>query len=424
MAANRWRSMALAAPLLLTVLITLLITLAACTSSVDRRLVEGAVEEVTESPFYTLPSPVPAGQPGDIIRTEKLSSAPDGSIGWRVRYHTTDVTGANIVASGVIVAPDTPAPAGGRTVVGWGHPTTGAAVKCAPSNGIDPFDLIEGLRALLTAGYVVAATDFPGMGVPGPNSYLVGRSEGNSVLDAVRAAQTMPDTGTTTKNDVLLWGHSQGGHAVLFAAQDARTYAPELRLLGVAVAAPAAELGTLFDDDIPDASGVTIGSYAFAAYQSVYAATIPGLSLDSILTPEGAAATPGMAQLCLFGQHTTIHSDALALVGHYTHSDPATTQPWADLLRQNTPGASPLGVPLFVAQGAIDTLVLPSATQQFVAQECAKGEHVTFQLYPNTGHGLVALKAVPAVMSFFTAVINGTVINWTGTNGAPPASTC
>ena len=406
MAAQRFRILALTALMMLAV--------AACNSSVDRRLVQGAVEEITESPFYTLPSPVPSGQPGDIIRIERLSSAPDGSIGWRVLYHTTDVTGADIVASGVIVALDAPAPASGRTVVGWGHPTTGAAATCAPSNGIDPFDLIEGLRALLTAGHVVAATDFPGMGLQGPNSYLIGRSEGNSVLDAVRAAQNMADTGTTVSNDVLLWGHSQGGHAVLFAAQDAPSYAPELRLRGVAVAAPAADLGTLFDDDIPDASGVTIGSYAFAAYQSVYAATIPGLSLDSILTPEGVAATPGMAQLCLFGQHTTIHADALALVGHYTRNDPATTEPWADLLTQNTPGASPLGVPLFVAQGATDTLVLPNATQQFVAQECAKGEHVTFQLYPDTGHGLIALKAVPAVTSFFTDVINA----------APPASSC
>jgi hypothetical protein len=58
--------------------------------------------------------------------------------------------------------------------------------------------------------------------------------------------------------------------------------------------------------------------------------------------------------------------------------------------------------------------VLPSATQQFVAQECAKGEHVTFQLYPDTGHGLIAVKAVAAVTSFFSGVING----------APPASTC
>ena len=36
------------------------------------------------------------------------------------------------------------------------------------------------------------------------------------------------------------------------------------------------------------------------------------------------------------------------------------------MLAENTPGATPLGVPLFVAQGEADTLVLPSATQGFV----------------------------------------------------------
>jgi alpha-beta hydrolase superfamily lysophospholipase len=254
----------------------------------------------------------------------------------------------------------------------------------------------------------------PGLGVAGQNNYLVGTSEGNSVLDSVRAAQHLQESGVTSSSDVLLWGHSQGGHAVLFAAQNAKAYAPELKVQGVAVAAPAADLGTLFDDDIPDASGVTLGSYAFDAFQAVYATADPGLSLDSVLTDEGAAATPGMAQLCLIGQHEELHADAVALVGHYIRSDPATTEPWATMLSENTPGATPVGVPLYVAQGATDTLVLPGATQQFVAHECAAGDHVTFESYPDTGHGLIALKAVPAVITFFAAVLAD----------APPASTC
>jgi len=49
-------------------------------------------------------------------------------------------------------------------------------------------------------------------------------------------------------------------------------YAPELSVRAAAVAAPAADLGTLLDDDIGNVSGVTIGSYAFAAYQQAYAA--------------------------------------------------------------------------------------------------------------------------------------------------------
>jgi alpha-beta hydrolase superfamily lysophospholipase len=254
----------------------------------------------------------------------------------------------------------------------------------------------------------------PGLGVAGQNNYLVGTSEGNSVLDSVRAAQHLQESGVTSSSDVLLWGHSQGGHAVLFAAQNAKAYAPELKVQGVAVAAPAADLGTLFDDDIPDASGVTLGSYAFDAFQAVYATADPGLSLDSVLTDEGAAATPGMAQLCLIGQHEELHADAVALVGHYIRSDPATTEPWATMLSENTPGATPVGVPLYVAQGATDTLVLPGATQQFVAHECAAGDHVTFESYPDTGHGLIALKAVPAVITFFAAVLAD----------APPVPAC
>ena len=42
---------------------------------------------------------------------------------------------------------------------------------------------------------------------------------------------------------------------------------------------------------------------------------------------------------------------------------------------------------------------------------------MTFALYPDTSHGLVALKAVPAVTSYFTAVLNGTAINGTVLDG-------
>ena len=126
-----------------------------------------------------------------------------------------------------------------------------------------------------------------------------------------------------------------------------------------------------------------------------------------MLTPAGAAATPAMVQLCLLGQLDKLHAEADPLIGHYTRVDPATTEPWATLLTENTPGAKPLGVPLFVAQGVTDTLVLLSATQGFVAKQCAAGEHVVFQTYPDTGHGEMALKAIPDLMTFFQGVLAG-----------------
>ncbi len=378
--------------------LVLAFALVGCTLTAARRISGSAANVVTNAIFYALPKHVPAGKPGAIFRIQRLQGAPNGAIAWRVLYHSRDIDNRDIIVSGVVVAPTSTPPAGGRTIVAWGHPTTGAAQSCGPSSNIAPFDLIEGLTALLKAGYVVTATDYPGLGVAGPDSYLIGSSEGHSVLDSARVARQISAAHAST--NLLLWGHSQGGQAALFAAQEAATYSPELHLHAVAVAAPATDLGALLKDDIGTVSGVTIASYAFQSFSTVYA-SLPGTGLDTILTPAGAAATPGMAKLCLVSGHTTLHAIAGKLVGAYLAEDPATTQPWADLLQQNTPGASALSVPLLVAQGDDDTLVHPSATDAFIAHECSIGTEVSALHIPKTGHGLVALRAMSTVLAFF-----------------------
>ncbi|MEF2975894.1 alpha/beta fold hydrolase [Subtercola sp. YIM 133946] len=300
------------------------------------------------------------------------------------------------------------------TARGCLHPTTGVAADCAPSLNVDPASLvgvidpfgIEGLDRLLAAGYVVAATDYPGLGAPGPDSYLIGTTEGNSVLDAARAARQIAGAGAGSR--LLLWGHSQGGHAALFAAQDARSYAPELNLLGVAVAAPATELGALLKADIGDVSGVTIGAYAFQAYANVYGPTTPGATLLSILTPAGAAATPAMNDLCLLAQNSRLHEIATPLIGQYLAADPTTVEPWASLLAANTPGATAMPVPLYVAQGDTDTLVRPGDTADFARDQCALGAQVTYVSVAATGHGLVAFRAMDTVLPWFAHLDRGT----------------
>ncbi len=375
-----------------------------------RRLVAGLLEAGDPS-FYAVPSSSAAAPPGTVVRAQELLSAPAGARAWRVLYHSTDLGGHDTVLSGVVVTPNSPAPAAGRVVVGWGHPTTGAVAGCAPSNGIDPFLVIEGLPQLLAAGYVVVAPDYPGLGVAAPSSYLIGTSEARSLLDAVRVARQLPTGATTT---TVLWGHSQGGHAVLFAAEQAGQYASELAVRAAAVAAPAADLGTLLDDDIGDVSGVTIGSYAFAAYQQAYASRYPGLELTSILTNAGASVTPTMANLCLFGDNLKLHALARPLRGNYLRSDPSSTPPWSTMLAENTPGPPPSELPVFVAQGGADTLVVPSATQAYVAAACRSGARITLREYETDTHGTIANTAVPDVLGFFRSTLAG----------AAPPSTC
>ncbi len=185
---------------------------------------------------------------------------------------------------------------------------------------------------------------------------------------------------------------------MLFAAQLAAAYAPELDVEAIAVAAPAIDLGELLDDDIDDISGVTIASYAFNAFASVYAGT-PGVDLEAILTPGAAAVVPEMAALCLLGQNAELHRIGDPFIGGgFVTSDPDRTEPWASLLAANTPGGARYDAPLYVAQGASDTLVRPALTAAFVAAQQALGTDVTSEVIPDTGHGLVALRALTKLL--------------------------
>ncbi|MEU0541137.1 alpha/beta fold hydrolase [Nocardia sp. NPDC005978] len=351
--------------------------------------------------FYAQPADVLDGPPGSVIKSESLIGTPAAANAWRIMYRTTDVHGSPAVATGVVISPADPAPERGRTVLAWGHPTTGAAENCAPSRGFDPFLDIEGLRFLLDRGYTVVATDYVGMGTPGPDSYLVGLTAAHAVLDSVRAARAIEEA--HAGSSVILWGHSQGGQAVLFSAENAPAYAPELDIVAVAAAAPAADLTALMRTHLNDISGVTIGSYAFTAYATVYSDTA-GAHLDDILTPKAQSIVPEMNQLCLIKNMSELHRMGEPLVGDFTSHDPTITPPWSDLLAQNSAGSRPFAAPLYIAQGRDDELVVPADTDAFVARERQLGITVTYEQIPGATHATVAYLAIPTLLSWLDKI--------------------
>ena len=154
----------------------------------------------------------------------------------RVLYRSEGLHGEPIVVSGVVIVPAGTPPPGGRPIVAWAHPTTGIVAACAPSLARVFFRSIQGLHELLAQGFVIAATDYPGLGTAGPHPYLVGISEGRAVLDSVRVARKIPGSGDG--KIFAVWGHSQGGQAALFTGILAHDYAPELELVGVAEPLP------------------------------------------------------------------------------------------------------------------------------------------------------------------------------------------
>src|SRR5437762_10245421 len=134
------------------------------------------------------PDEIP-GRPGTIIRVWPLEGGGPSVIGtanaFRFHYRSTGLNGQPIPVSGAIFVPSGPAPAGGRNIIAWAHPTSGVVPPCAPSLMPDTAGLIWGLAQMLREGYIVVATDYPGLGTYGIHPYLIGESEGRAVLDSV-----------------------------------------------------------------------------------------------------------------------------------------------------------------------------------------------------------------------------------------------
>jgi acetyl esterase/lipase len=363
-----------------------------------------AAPERPPDAFYQVPDPLPAGPPGALIRATPIAglSGSTDSRAWSILYHSRDFDGHDVAVSGVVVAPPGAAPPQGRPVLVWAHGSVGLADQCAPSHSGVVGAPNSWLAGLVLQDMVVAATDYQGLGTPGPARSLIGLSAGRAVLDVARAARGLNAAGASDR--VMLAGHSEGGHAVLWAAELARSYAPELQVLGVAATAPGAELATTLRLARFRPAAITSGAMLIvAAWGDAYRVPPQG-----VLTPAGRRAFDRVRSTCL---------EELA-------SDPATpvvrpstllaTRPWPALLARNTPGHAATPAPVLIAQGTDDEVVVPAATRALVQRLCHAGDTLELRSYRGAGHF-----DIPQVAS-------ADLIGWTGDRlaGRRPRSIC
>src|SRR6202034_904103 len=349
-----------------------------------------------QTAFYRAPSSMVAGAPGTLVRQEMIDGAPLGATTYRVLYRSTGLDDKPIFVSGVVIVPPGDPPPGGRPIVAWAHPTSGIVPRCAPSLAIFLFQQIQGLRSFVRDGYVVAATDYPGLGTKGPHPYLVGVSEARAVIDSVRVAAQLPGAGGGNK--FVVWGHSQGGHAALFTGIIAKTYAPELDLLGVAAAAPATDLVMLMNEDIDSVGGKNITAMTLWSWQRGF-----GANINKVVDPRAMPAINQLAGECIEGpfdiriRERTEHPLEKSFL---TTKHPSDVEPWHSLLAKNSPGALPPELPVFLAQGTDDVIIRPKVTQDYAAALCGAGSKVRILLMPNIGHGRAAQASTLAVLDW------------------------
>ncbi|WP_345750645.1 lipase family protein [Microbacterium rhizophilus] len=347
--------------------------------------------------FYAAPRTVPP-DPGELIRAESFTrKVPTGALAWRILYTTTDGDGAPAVASGLVVVPA--AGEGDWPVVDWAHGTTGFAQQCAPSLLPEPFEsgAFFLLDDVVARGWALVATDYIGLGTPGPHPYLVGEPSGRAVLDAVSAARDLDEARLGAQT--VVWGHSQGGAAALWAGVlAARGYAPEVPLDGVAALAPAADLPGMVGEFDRITGGSVFASFVIAAYAQLY----DDVAYGRYVRPGAEVAVRQMAGRCLAEPSTGV--SVLALLGMRRDPDifaaDPTTDPLGARLRENIPPAS-IAAPLLIGQGADDELISRAVQDGYVGGLCAAGQRVDYRLYPGRGHVPLVEPGSPLVPDLF-----------------------
>lgn len=345
-----------------------------------------------------------ASEAGALIQSEPLYGAPDGAAAYRILYRSTGLSGEPIAVSGMVIIPNGPPPPGGRPIVAWAHPTSGVVPRCAPSLARVRFQTIQGLRDMVERGYVVAATDYPGLGTQGPHPYLVGISEARAVLDSVRAARLAP--GAEAGRRFAVWGHSQGGQAALYTGLLAKSYAPDLKLVGVAAAAPATELAVLLKDDLGTVGGNNLTAMTLWSWQRVF-----GARMDRVVESAAIPSVDRLAGECIesiFDILQRRRAEKPLEVAFLRVKNLDDLEPWRSLLARNTPGVLPPEIPVFLSQGDADKLVRPEVTTDYMRRLCRSGSSVRMLVMPGVGHGLLARDSARAAVEWIADRFAGT----------------
>jgi alpha-beta hydrolase superfamily lysophospholipase len=347
---------------------------------------------VAEGLFYFPPAHERLTSTGKLLRVEAMPSwvaVPKGARAWRILYTSKMPSGSLTVVSGFVVAPSRPSPPGGFPVIAWAHATTGLAYLCAPSRFA--YLDIPYLETFIAKGYVVAATDYQGLGTTGTLPYLVGSAEAEALLDSVKAAEQIPLAHAS--NNVIAFGYSEGGQGALFAGQIAHSYSPSLHLLGVVAEAPPTHLRELMVQ-IKN-SKADLPFYVLLAYAWSITYHQP---LNDMLTPTGMSRIGVLQSQCIAGIQEAYGNlqPNQVIPPHLLHH-----RRLSRLLKENDPGRSPITVPVLITQGGSDSIIPVSLTEETTKMMC-DNEHDTVHLlvFPKANHGTILQASRRAVLSF------------------------
>ncbi|MEV4169042.1 lipase family protein [Nonomuraea sp. NPDC049709] len=353
------------------------------------------------------PAPARAAAPGDVVSAQpttvyllpgKLLEVPVNA--WHLRYTSTSATGSPNTVSGTLLVPKSGYPLGARPIIGYAFGTHGLGDQCAPSVSMSQGREAElALVSLfLLKGFAVAMTDYEGLGTPGQHTYMAGISQGHAVLDAVRAATRVSGAGLSDRAPVGVMGYSQGGASAGWAAQLQPSYAPELRLRGVAAGGVPADLHAvaIHLDGSPDFG---LGAAAGVGLDAAY----PELDLEADLNDRGRALLADAADDCVgdLGKLAGLRFADLSPI------DLLNQPKWLARLAENRLGATAPRVPMFLYHARGDQIIPLAVGSTLRLEYCRAGVNVRWAALPAPDHVTGAIEGGPLAIEWLALRILG-----------------
>ena len=353
--------------------------------------------------FYDPPSKLPGKTHGDVVWVRKAGGAsalPGAGRSLLVLYRSNSLSGRAVAVSGSISFPKRRAPKGGWPIVTWGHGTTGIADNCAPTRtelGSDSYT--KATRAMmaswLRAGYAVARTDYEGLGTPGIHPFLIGRSEGRSMLDIVRAARRIdPRVGRR----VLVAGHSQGAQAALFTTSAARKWTSELKVAGTFAWAPPSQLR----DQVNAASFVKdpqpLSAFFLIGLRGIEVSTL-SVPVQSMISDRAKSFYPDTETKCVDDLYKADSAGGLAPAELFREG--ADLKPLVDYVDTMDPAKLALRGPVAISQGTADNLVISLFTDRLIDQYRSKGVRTEYLVHEGATHSGVVIENAGEALAFF-----------------------
>jgi hypothetical protein len=336
--------------------------------------------------FYTPPSPLPYGEPGEIIRWRKMgfqqsiTKPPQGTVGYLVMYHSRSALNQDIAVVGYLLVPiayNLPPGATTRPLIGYGNEAMGLGDNCAQSSILERGNSGEVAlyTEMLKRGYAVAASDYEGLGTPAIHTFGVALSAAHSTLDMIRAARNLADvtdTGVPKDGTVGLLGYSQGGAAVTSAEEQQPTYAPDVPLTAVAAG------GAPTDPALFSAwnNGHVFSAVNLAASMG-YDAAYPELHLyDDFFNDRGKVAYTMGLNACI----EAVFNLPFRRSSSYLQpgKNPLTDPKWEARFKENTIGFLPPKAPTYYFHAIGDQAVPYAGAKVLRRRWCAGGTPLRF----------------------------------------------